>query len=269
MRIISIIICHRSLSLVAVLFMAGCASLPGMNVKDIDSRKVAYAAGGEGAPVIVLESGMGSNMSTWSSVFDSLIQITSVFAYDRPGYGHSRQHRNPASATELVRQLHQNLTTTGQTPPYLVVGHSAGGLYVNIFARMYPHETAGVVLLDSSHPRQTEYFRNQRPMLYSAFLATTAIGKTAHEADILINIHGEFEGLAPFPDVPLTVLTAERSSVFETSAMRKQWLEFQKDIAGMSSRSVHKIVEDSGHFIHKDKPQAVIDEITRFVNLAK
>ncbi|MDH3376783.1 MAG: alpha/beta hydrolase [Gammaproteobacteria bacterium] len=260
---------RQSLIFYTILFLAGCASLPDTSIRDIQNRKVAYAGKGEGSPIIVLESGMGPSMTTWAPIFENLSQITRVFAYNRPGYGRSTLNKVPTTARELAEQLHQNLISTGHAPPYLLVGHSAGGLYVNVFARMYPEEVVGVVLIDSTHPSQFEYFRKERPVLHTAFITTTAIGNTAYEASILKNIHTEFASIEPFPNIPLVVLTAEKSSLFETAKMRKKWVEFQEDLANMSTHSTHKVVLGSGHFIHKDNPQLVIEEITRLISGSK
>ncbi len=217
-------------------------------------------------PVVVLEAGMGPSMSTWAPIFESVSQVTKVYAYNRPGYGRSTIGEVPGSARILAKQLHQNLEATGHKPPYLLTGHSAGGLYVNMFARMYPEEVAGVLLIDSSHPSQFEYFRKEQPLLHSALITTSAIGKMTYEASILKNVHAEFDQITSFPDIPLVVLTAEKSSLFESQAMRKKWLEFQVDLAEMSTQAKHKVIEGSGHFIHSDKPQVVIKEIIGLIN---
>ena len=130
----------------------------------------------------------------------------------------------------------------------MLVGHSAGGLYVNVFARIYPEEVAGVVLIDSTHPLQFEYFRKDQSILYAVFVTSTATGNTRYEASILRNIHAEFASIEPFPDIPLVVLTAENSSLFETAEMRNKWLEFQQDLASMSIYATHKVIAGSGHF---------------------
>jgi pimeloyl-ACP methyl ester carboxylesterase len=252
-----------------MLSFCGCANLPGTSISELENRTVSYSSEGEGTPVVVLEAGMGVSMSTWAPIFENPGEITKVYAYNRPGYGHSSIEEAPSSARILAEQLHQNLEATDHNPPYLLAGHSAGGLYVNMFARMYPEEVAGVLLIDSSHPLQFEYFKNDQPLLYSAFVTTTALGKTSYEASILENVHAEFDQAAAFPNVPLVVLTAEKSSLLETPAMRKQWLEFQADLAGMSTGAKHQVVEGSGHFIHRDKPQVVIDEITSLVNASR
>jgi pimeloyl-ACP methyl ester carboxylesterase len=256
----------RALIIKTICFLTGCASLSNTRVRDIEGRKVAYASKGEGSPVIVLESGMGPSMSTWAAIFENLSQLTRVFAYDRPGCRRSTQNQVPKTGRGLADQLHQNLVSTDHAPPYLLVGHSAGGLYLNIFARMYPEKVVGVVLIDSTHPFQFEYFKKDHPILYTAFVTTTAIGNTRYEASILKNIHAEFASIESFPNIPLIVLTAESSSIFVTTKMRKKWLEFQEDLANMSINATHKVIAGSGHFIYKDKPQIVVEEITRLLN---
>lgn len=91
----------QSLISFTVLFLTGCASLPNVKVQDIGSRKVACASKGEGTPVIVFESGYGDLMSTWAPIFESLSEVTIVFAYDRPGYGHSTLNPAPATARKI------------------------------------------------------------------------------------------------------------------------------------------------------------------------
>ncbi|MEW8508811.1 MAG: alpha/beta hydrolase [Candidatus Thiodiazotropha sp.] len=251
---------------ILLLLLAACAGLPDASLEAVQGRKVDIAAKGEGSPVIVFESGMGPTMSTWSPVFEDLSRVSRVFSYNRPGYGRSDLRTTPGSAREIAEQLHDNLVASGQKPPFLLVGHSAGGLYVNMFARLYPQQVAGVVLIDSSHPSQFEYFRKERPLLYSTFTATTTLGRTRYEASILKRVHSEFLSVEPFPDIPLVILTAEKSSLFEDREMRKKWLGFQRELAEMSSKSKHRVVAGSGHFIHRDRPQAVIKEITALID---
>lgn len=263
------ILISRAQSFLLVLLLYGCASLPYESISELGDRKVSYSSKGVGSPVVILEAGMGPSMSTWAPIFEDISEITKVYAYNRPGYGRSTGGKTPSTARMLVEQLHHNLEVSGHSPPYLLVGHSAGGLYVNMFARIYPEEVAGVLLIDSSHPSQFEYFKNERPLLYSAFVATTSLGNATYEAFILKNIHKEFRNIAPFPDVPLVVLTAEKSSLFETPAMRDKWLEFQMDLSTMSTEAKHMVVKGSSHFIHRDNPNAVVAEITSLINAYK
>ena len=255
---------NKLLLLPLVLFM-GCASLPGEKISKIQNREIAYVIKGEGNPAVVLETGLGPTMSTWDAVYEDVARITRVFAYNRPGYGRSSVGTTPESLRDLADQLRQNLLSTGLKPPYVLVGHSAGGLYVNYYARVYPQEVAGAVLIDSSHPAQFEYFKSEKPLMHALFVVSTSTGRNSYESRILKNMHNEFKDVGPFPDVPLVVLTAGKSSFIESQEMREQWLTFQRDLAAMSSRATHIIVKGGGHFVQKDKPDTVIEAIRHVV----
>ena len=93
-------------------------------------------------------------------ILDSIAHHTRVYAYNRPGYGRSNQKDTPHTVKEVAHQLHANLFAKKIPPPYILVGHAAGGLFMNMFARLYPEEIAGVVLIDPIHPDQYEYLKN-------------------------------------------------------------------------------------------------------------
>ncbi len=218
--------------------------------------------------MVVLETGMGPTMDTWRSIFDEVSASTRVFAYNRPGYGRSSARQAPQSAQDIAERLHRTLRQTGHPPPYVLVGHSAGGLYAAVFARTYPDEVAGVVLIDSSHPSQFDYLKAEKPVLHGMLITSASVGRRRYESKILRGLSREAENWGPFPDVPLVVLTAEKSSLFETRAMRKQWLVFQREFAAMSAQSTHIFVDGSHHFIYKDKPEVVIRAIKNVVDQA-
>jgi len=248
---------------------AGCATLPSVTVQKIDGDKVEFVNTGAGQPVVVFETGMGPTMDTWNPVLEDIAAFTRVFAYNRPGYGRSHARHPPQTASDVARKLRRNLQHAGHNPPYVLVGHSAGGLYANVFARMYPGDVVGVVLIDSSHPRQFEYLKNEKPFVHSMLMASTAIGRRSYEGRILQGAQSEFETLDAFPDVPLVVLTAEKSSLFETKEMRRQWLAFQRELAAMSSQSTQTHVEGSFHYIHKSHSELVVQVVQRLVDAAR
>ncbi|MCG8309723.1 MAG: alpha/beta hydrolase [Cytophagales bacterium] len=255
------------IALLSTVVATNCASIENVRQTNINGRLVEFAASGEGSPAIVLETGMGPDIKTWSQIIDSLSSYTRVFAYNRPGYGHSNLGNPPQNIKEIAMQLRENLRATGQKPPYILVGHSAGGLYVNMYARLFPEEVAGVVFLDASHPDQFEYFRTHQPLLYSVLITSTTKGNRKYEGAIVKNTQSDFKNAPPFPEAPVVVLSAgKKSSPLERDEMRKKWLEFQKDLAGLSSNSKHVVVDGSGHYIHKDRPHLVIDEIIRLID---
>jgi pimeloyl-ACP methyl ester carboxylesterase len=107
-----------------------------------------------GKPTVVLESGAMSMSVQWGWVMDSIAEHTQVVAYDRPGMGWSDPSPSQIEADELVEHLRQSLRSAGLEGPYILVGHSMGGLISRLFAQMYPQEVAGLVLVD---PRDLEW----------------------------------------------------------------------------------------------------------------
>jgi hypothetical protein len=106
---------------------------------------------GSGTPTVVLEAGLGDGSFIWGQVQNKVATSTRVCAYDRPGLGWSdfvnRQFRRQA----VAENLHTLLVNAGIPGPYILVGHSVGGIYVRAFAQKYPKEVAGLVFVDSSH----------------------------------------------------------------------------------------------------------------------
>jgi pimeloyl-ACP methyl ester carboxylesterase len=123
-----------------------------------DGRRLHMVVMGEdkGQPTVILEQGMGSFSSNWYWVQSDLAAITRVVAYDRAGLGWSDPlpGGQPHNALGNARALHTALVNAGISGPYVLVGHSAGGINMLVFAATFPEDTAGFVLLDSTHPDQ-------------------------------------------------------------------------------------------------------------------
>lgn len=105
-------------------------------------------------PVVVLENGLGTDMMLWDAVFREISKNNTVIAYNRAGHGNSSAPKAERSGQNIVSELRGLLKSQGLQPPYVLVGHSAGGLYMQLFARQYPAEVAGLVLVDSTNPKQ-------------------------------------------------------------------------------------------------------------------
>ncbi|MGI9317020.1 MAG: alpha/beta fold hydrolase [bacterium] len=256
----------RWLIAAAFLVIAGCTTIQKSSTIRFNNNQVEFVTKGEGRLTVVFETGLGVTMDTWEPILDRVASFTKVFAYNRPGYGKSKVDQKPESAGALARNLRYTLRQTGHEPPYILIGHSAGGVYLNVFARTYSNDVAGMVLIDSSHPDQFEYFRTEKPALYAVLVASTSVGNRRYEMEVLNGLAQEVHQLGPFPEVHLTVLTAEKSSLFETKEMRRKWLFYQQDLASLTTDSKHEIVPDSSHFIHKSQPGVVIQTIREIVD---
>jgi pimeloyl-ACP methyl ester carboxylesterase len=102
--------------------------------------------------VVVFEAGSRGTIDQWSKVLAAASRDATVFAYNRPGYGNSDAATTPRDGRTIVEELRQVLRQQGLKPPYVLVGHSLGGLYMQLFARAYPDEVRGLVLVDALYP---------------------------------------------------------------------------------------------------------------------
>ena len=107
---------------------------------------------GSGSPTVLIDAGNGSFSVEWTPIQEGLRQVTHTCTYDRPGYGWSATGPQPRDGMQIVSELHALLQAAGEPGPYLLVGHSLGGVHVRIYARLYPGEVAGMVLIDSAYP---------------------------------------------------------------------------------------------------------------------
>lgn len=124
---------------------------------EVDGRTAHLRCLGEGRPTVVLEAGFGPDGSeSWASIMPDIASISRVCAYDRAGILWSEPGKEPRDAYHIADELHALLATASESPPFVLVGHSLGGLFVRVFADRYGDEVSGVVFVDSSHPEQGE-----------------------------------------------------------------------------------------------------------------
>jgi len=113
-----------------------------------------HQSGSGNGPTIVLEAGLMSTVLSWSGIEHELARSFRVVSYDRAGLGWSDLGPMPRTADRIVSELHVLLERAEIPPPYLLAGHSFGGLTVPLFAARYPEEVAGVVLVDPVVPAE-------------------------------------------------------------------------------------------------------------------
>jgi len=119
---------------------------------EIGGHRLHLLESGSGSPAIVLEAGLMSTILSWSDLQRELAQSYRVVSYDRAGLGWSDLGPMPRTADRIVDELHTLLERAAIPPPYILVGHSFGGLTMPLFARRFPREIAGMVLVDPVAP---------------------------------------------------------------------------------------------------------------------
>jgi pimeloyl-ACP methyl ester carboxylesterase len=126
---------------------------PGRLV-DLGTHRLHLLEQGRGSPTIILEAGLMSTMLSWGDIQRQLAGSYRVVSYDRAGLGWSDIGPMPRTADRIVEELHSLLDRSAIPPPYLLVGHSFGGLTMPLFAARYPEQTAGMVLVDPVVPSE-------------------------------------------------------------------------------------------------------------------
>jgi hypothetical protein len=244
-------------------------SIRSMRV-DVGGYQLYVQCMGQGTPTVLFEAGLGEDVSTWDHVQPEVSQFTQTCAYDRANIGQSDQ-RPPSikiSAQQIAKELHL-LLLNGHIPgPYVLIGHSVGGLFMQMYASQYPQDVAGMVLVDSTHPEQAtrlaaalgpEFTREARQSF-------PAEGMTY---DDLLAIQAQVDSVRDrFPDVPLIVLAR---SIFKpgpswtAEQLRNAWMSLQTDLSKRSSKGKLIIANNSNHFIQNDRPDLVIQSIHQVI----
>ncbi|HEY0000290.1 MAG TPA: alpha/beta hydrolase [Actinoplanes sp.] len=134
---------------------AAAGPMPGRLV-DVGGYRLHLNCSGAGGPTVVLLNGLGETSPLWARIQPAVAATSRVCAYDRAGQGWSDDSSNPADATHAATDLHALLTAAGESGPFVLAGHSSGGVHALTYTHLYPDDVTGVVLLDSASPHQAQ-----------------------------------------------------------------------------------------------------------------
>ena len=255
------------------------ASAPIMDgMVDIGGLSLHIHCIGEGAPIVVLDSGLGMDGSVWDDVQPEVGRFTRVCAYDRAGRGYSSPAPKPHSNRQMARELGVLLERAGQRGPYVLVAHSMAGMNARLFASEHPDRVAGMVLVDAVGDGQ--------PSRQWALMPEAAMAELRDMLDKLpegLDLDTYVAGFADMRsssrsigDIPLVVLTHGKedpqpwaSSPEQATKIRVVWQEMQTDLAKLSTNAVHITAPNSGHNMHWEAPRLVVGAIHQVVNAAR
>jgi pimeloyl-ACP methyl ester carboxylesterase len=188
----------------------------------VDHHQMHINCTGAGSPTVVMDAGLGGWSLDWSAVQPEIAQFTRVCSYDRAGLGWSEAGANPGDAQQAVAELHTLLANSGERGPFVVVGHSNGGLRAVLYAHAYPQEVAGVVLVDPT-PRATDEERVAflSPSEQSEYLALVQAMQPQPEAGG-IDLFALMRALRPFGVPRLLADTFLQASPYDYIPIQQQ-----------------------------------------------
>ncbi|MER2261717.1 MAG: alpha/beta hydrolase [Psychrobacillus sp.] len=268
---------------------------PGTIVKT-EKSSIHVLLEGEGKDVVVLEAGLGAISIDWTNVQSEVSKRTKVLSYDRGNYGWSKTSRQALTALDYVAELKELLEKLNLQPPYILVGHSFGGLTMRLYASMYPEQVKGLVLVDAVHENQ--YMHNNQNRGYRRLVTlgyvTSLIGLprilkqkagrkflvgkvnrylnyTGYTIGAYQTLYREYMDSATsaeqltkarpiLNDLPIIVLSSNNPE--------QRWIEQQLLLSKLTARTEH-IQTDKGHSIHLEDPSVVVNAIIKLLNLGE
>jgi pimeloyl-ACP methyl ester carboxylesterase len=227
-----------------------------------------------GQPALVLEAGAGAGLDEWNPVFSDLTRLAPVVSYDRRGLGRSEIDTEPQNYRRVAQSLHDLLTTVRIPPPYILVGHSFGAMYIRGFAEMFPEEVAGYVYVEAfdfdgtPEEKAAAFPESERaealaPPVLPPVPPDTPPGLRA-EIDFLKGemLSGGAEGrkLRQKAGVPVAVIIAAPPGRLKHPGeiMMRLQVKHQSEWALQSSRALFIVSGDTGHNVAKDAPELVL-----------
>lgn len=257
---------------------------------DIGGRKLELLTRGQGSPTVVIEAGMGVpgvQDAAWRAVVEEISKSNRVCIYDRAGLGKSDPApKLPRTSLDVANDLNALLNKGGIAGPFLLVGHSYGGIHVRMFASRYPEKVLGMVLVDAAHPDQDEKWiaalpspaPNEPESIRNAreFLSGRAKPSSNPEQIDTKASESQVRAAQDLGAKPLVILS--HSSKFrldpnlpEQISLKLEEIcqQLQGDLKGISSNSTLRQSANGGHSLHSEDRELVIQGIRQALEAAE
>ncbi|MGD0014172.1 MAG: alpha/beta hydrolase [Bryobacteraceae bacterium] len=269
---------------------------PGQFV-EVDGLRMHLVCTGQGSPTVVLDSGLSNSWLHWYKVQPGVAKFARVCSYDRAGLGWSEPRPGPRTSRVIVEELHTLLRNAGVAPPFVLVGHSIGGLNMQMYASLYRSEVSGMVLVDSVSADQrrvfgaelkrgSEYWTGvmKRNLWLMPFGIPRLLGWcgaslpdrraelrafdcTAHQNRAWLaeetgseTSSDQVRATGSLGDLPLVVVSQGPTNAAQKPFLAV-WYTLQDGLAQRSTHGRRIIAEGAGHDIHLDRPGVVISAI--------
>ena len=236
------------------------------------SGALEYTLSGSGAPAIVLLNGAGLTMEGWAPLYPGIEHLGTVFAWNRFGLQGSDAPATAQTGALVIASLRELLSYAGVAAPYVLVAHSWGGLYANLFARLHPADVAGVLFIEAAHPLdhsvQEPPSEGQLSRAISRVLSLPQWllrDNLRAELDAARTVAAEIQAAPAFPPVPVSVVSGgnrpPRSLVSPAAWLARR--AHQEELARLSPLGAQVIATHSGHFPQLTQPEFVLDVLER------
>jgi pimeloyl-ACP methyl ester carboxylesterase len=269
------------------------ATPPPGNLVDIGGFRLHLWCTGNGAPVVILDNGLGGTSAGWGFVQPEVARFTRVCSYDRAGMGYSDPGPSPRTARRIASELAELLARSDIAGPVVLVGASIAGFNVRVFASDHPERAAALVLVDASHEDQT----HEVPQMarFVPLLSTIGFFRLLG-VSFGQNVESLAPSVRPFAEATrfraagyqaaADEITHVRESAEQVRSSRRKltipvlvvtgalgandtWRRLQRDQASLSERGCLTVARQSGHVVPVDQPEIVVEAIQTVVEIAR
>lgn len=233
----------------------------------VGEQTVEYELIGHGRPCIIFLNGFGASFKpSWNKVVPEIADESTVLLYNRASIGKTSKASVRQTGDVVVATLRELLRILQLEPPYVLVGHSIGGLFANLFARMYPSETQAVVFVDSSSSNsdEEELLRPHAVLLDKILygLVEFILGFYPNsEVSVIEESRALVRGAGEFPDIPVVVITAAKPSWLHPKPYQEVGIAIHKELVALTPSAYQVVTIKSGHFLMLTEPDLVVDAI--------
>ncbi len=241
--------------------LAGCGTSPDPTPNLLSDHAIEVVEYGEGDTTVVFESGLGNDWTPWDEVASEVATQARTVAYSRPGYGHSEPSPAPRDAAHIVDDLRALLAGRGLAPPYVLVGHSFGGAYMELFAKAHPEEVIGVVLVD---PRHRDFTTScESAGLEGCTLPASVVASLPQvqidEFEAFARASEEIDAVGVFGGYPVRVLTATAHGF--APELEGLWQSMLASLADEAVDGDQSLFVGAGHFLQVERAHEVAEVI--------
>lgn len=253
---------------------------------------------GHGTPTVILDAFLGGSSLDWTLVQPLIAQFTRVCSYDRAGLGWSQESPRARNSKNIAIELHTLLHNAGIMGPYILVGHSSGGINMRFFANMYPDEVAGIILVDSSHEDQLEKLPTEPQTEDSVDFDQIVEQRVKKFPETIKSMYVTMQNSIPskqatkqenmcfaqnlkelknidkgLSNKPLIVISAGKALTTEECGLNQkyldelaiEWRKLQNDLVSKSKYSKHLIAHHSSHMIPHKQPEIIIQAVKEMI----
>lgn len=231
-------------------------------------KRFEHSVIGEGSPCVVFLNGFRMNYDTWDKVALDIATEHRVLLYNRLGVGASSKAETDQVGAVVMRDMNALFSKLNIQRPFLLVAHSFGGIFANLYARHYPDNVLGIVFVDATHPEEVAAMDALKaPTIFNTLNnGIKSIEKIFYsykysEAECIQQTVLDIQNAGVFPSIPIAVVSGVKNLPFALKKGYAVHMHYQQKLLNLSNASKHYLCSKSSHFPQLTEPKIVASAI--------